>query len=495
MRGRDHKDEQLEEFIAARTQDLHHDAYQFTAAQQPAEELVIAVLAAMRRERIDMAQAGTEARLRMARASARDNTPTQDSDASQLAARFQPLARLSPRARAALVLQVVDGYDDRETARALQLTSRTTTEALESVPYDELPGTTPHSGELRSLLEDFGDLATSPSASTTLADVRAAPPPPRRPWWTYVAALLVIALTVGTVVISQRTHDDWLRTPDGLNHAHGTHFPAYTQGYKLVAIRDQAPGAAEDYGLGSQDAVVIGCAKKQSDQTSIGRLSSELIGDFDVSCSAPDGRQHLTPVMGQTVLAIDDFSRKQWPVAVYQHRSWDEYPVARKDFTVEHDKTLTDLRPTDNGGNQVRPVVPGAVLTLHGTADHPNGTFTGSLSVPSARDHTTPMFTALLSPTTTGQFQLLAGSQSPLTNCGSRDQVFYSGRQDYKTCSLVDRQVPQVDYRGWGDWGGFPESGKTMTVRFTVKHALGPWTLRLVYDSYRTTENGEFFTP
>lgn len=492
MPGHDRHDDELEEFIAARTQDLHHDAYQLTAAQQPAEELVIAVLAGMRREHIDLAQAGSAARLRMAQACARDDAPTQDSDVAQLPARFRTLAGISPRQRAALVLRVIDGYDDRETARALHLSTRAATEALDSVPYDELPGTTPHSGELRSLLEDFGDLASSPSASATLTDIRAVPPPPRRPWWTYVAAFLVIILTVATLVLTQHWHDDWLRTPEGLNHTHGTHFPAYTQGYQLVAIHDVAPGPAVPLDSGSQDAVAIECAKDEQDQTSIARISSQLIGNFESSCSAVGGRQHLTPVMGETSLAIDDFSRKHWPVAVYRKLPWSRYPVARTDFTVEHDQTLVNLRPTNSHGDPIRPVVAGRVLTLRGTAAQPNGIFTGTISVSAARDSTVPVFAALLSPTTTGQFQLLVGRQSPVTNCGSPDQVFYAGRQDYKTCSLVDAQVPQVQYN---DWGGFSGAGRALTVRFTVKHALGPWTLQLVYDVYRTNAAGQIVAP
>lgn len=481
MPGYDRRDDELEEFIAARTQDLHHDAYQLTAAQQPAEELVIAVLAGMRRERIDLAQAGSAARLRMAQACARDNAPTQDSDVAQLPARFRTLAGLSPRQRAALVLRVVDGYDDRETARALHLTTRATTEALDSVPYDELPGTTPHSGELRSLLEEFGDLASSPGASATLTDIRAVPPPPRRPWWTYVAAVLVITLTVATLVLTQHWHDDWLRTPQGLNHAHGTHFPAYTQGYQLVAIHDVAPGPAVPLDSGSQDAVAIECAKDEQDQTSIARISSQLIGNFESSCSAVGGRQHLTPVMGETSLAIDDFSRRQWPVAVYRKLPWSRYPVARTRFTVEHDKTVLGGRPKANDGNPISPVTPGKILTLHGAAAHPNGTFTTTVALPRGSDSTMPVLSALLSPTTTGQFQLLVGGQSPVTNCGSPDQVFYAGRQDYKTCSLVDRQVPQVEY----SWVEIPKTGTNMTVRLTVKHALGPWTLQLLVDRYK----------
>ena len=488
MRGRDHQDGQLEEFVAARTQDLHHDAYQFTAAQQPAEELVIAVLAAMRRERVEMAQAGSTARLRMARLASRHEAPTEITDVSQLPAQFQVLARLSPRQRAVLALQVVDNYDERETSRALRMTTRAVTDTVRSIPYDELPGASPHSGELRSLLEDFGDLATAPSATTTLADIRAVPPPSRRPWWTYVAALLVVALTVGTLVFSQSRYNEWARSAEGLNHRHGTHFPAYTEGYKLVDIREVAPGPAETLDLGAPSALAIECAKGQADQSTMARLSGEVVGNFPGSCSAPGKRQQLMPAQGQTLIAIDAFDRKEWPVAIYRPLPWAQYPVATKDFTVEHDKTLTSLRPTDDHGGPLRPAVPGKTVTIRGSADHPNGTFTATLPTPVAEENSMPVFLGLLSPTSTGQFQLVVGSEAPLTRCGAPGPVFYATRTESKTCSLVDHEVPQVDYYTWAN---FQATGRSTTVRFTVTHARGPWTLQMVYDIYRTDNEGQ----
>lgn len=483
MRGPDRHDDELEEFIAARTQDLHHDAYQLTAAQQPAEELVIAVLADMRRESIDMAQAGSTARLRMARACARDNTPTQDSDASQLAAQFRPLARLSPRQRAALVLGVVDGYDDRETARGLQLTSHATTEALEAVPYDELPGTTPHSGELRSLLEDFGDLATSPSASTVLADVRAVPPPPRRPWWTYVAAFLVIALTVATVVVTQHWHNDWLKTPDGLNHAHGTRFPAYTDGYKLVGIHDVAPGPPDEISVPSASAVTMECAGLSPGAGMA--VSSGLDSGTYLrrSCGATPHEPILTPVSGTTLVSINDFSHDSWPVAVYRQIPLSEYPVATGHFDVQKNITLDEVRTmTATNGSKLTPVAKGSVLTVRGTADHPNGTYQGALEVPPGTNTTHLNVVGLLSPTTTGRYRLQADHRGPLTSCGSRRTVTYGTLPKSTQCSLVDRRIPQIQF----DLVGAPsDSARTMPVEITVTGARGPWTLQVVGDRYK----------
>lgn len=485
MHGRDRQDDELEEFIAARTQDLHHDAYQLTAAQQPAEELVLTVLAALRRERIELAQAGSTARQRMAMICARDTTPTQDSDSSQLAAQFRPLARLSPRQRAALVLHVVDGYDERETARALRLTSRATTEALGSVPYDELPGTTPQSGELRSLLEDFGDLATSPSASTTLADVHAVPPPPRRPWWTYVAAFLVVAVTVGTVVITQRWHDDWLKTPNGLNHAHGTHFLAYTQGYKLVDIREVVPGPADEFSVRSGSAVTIGCTGLAK---GIGMaVSSDLNpGTYSFGrdgCSAQQPQTPLALVSGKTLVSVNDFSRHSWPVAVYQQVPLSEYPVATGHFDVQRNLTLDGQREvTSTTGRTLVPQTKGTVLTMRGPAGRPNGTFRGTLDVPPGTVATNLNVVGLLSPTTTGRYRLRVDHRGPLTSCGSHRTVTYGTLPRSTECSLVDHRIPQIAFNVVGAQS---ENARTIPVEITVEDAHGPWTLQFVADRYK----------
>jgi|SRR5579875_3556089 len=485
MRAR--QDDELEEFVAARTQDLHHAAYLLTAAQDDAEHLVAVVLAELSRERIDLSQAAFTARQRMARAAARADVRAPDID--HVPSRFRPLAALTSRQRAILLLDALDGHDLHSAARALQLSPRQVEESYAAIP-SALTDINP--AELRRLLEDFGDLAESADPATTLTEMHSVPPPPRRPWWSYAAAALVVVLTVSSVWITQTWHHEWLRTATGLNHTHGTHYPAYTQGYQLIDIRDVAPGPATTLHLRAQDAVVIGCAKGQADQTTIARVASGISGLFMLSCSTVGGRQHLTPVIGDTVLAIDDFTRTRWPVGVYRKVSWDEYPVAQSDFTVQHNETLASQHPTDNHGDPIQPAVRGQALTLHGTAAQPNGTFRGTLKVPATPAGTQLDFTGLLSPTTTGQFSLLVDHGYPWTLCGIPDQALYMGRENFRTCSLMDHQVPQVRF-------GPPDKpvtgGTSIPVTFTVKHALGPWTLQLVYNSYRTDNEGQFIGP
>lgn len=481
-------DDELAEFVAARTLDLHHDAYLLTASQDDSRRLVALVLAELSRERVDLSQAAFTARQRMARAAARADVRASDVDG--VLARFRPLAALTSRQRAILLLEALDGHDLHSAAQTLQLSPRQVQESYAAIPADL---TDAEPADLRRLLEDFGDLAGSPDPTTTLTDMRTVPRPPRRPWWTYVAAVLVAALTVSSVWLTQTWHDEWLRTAAGLNQTHGTHYPAYTQGYKLIDIRDVTPGPAETLNLQAQDSIVIGCGKGQADETTVARVMSGISGLFMLSCSTVGGRQHLTPVIGQTVLAIDDFSRKQWPVAVYRKVSWDEYPVAEKGFIVEHDQTLASFQPTDDNGHVVRPVTAGKVLTLHGTTAHPNGTFSGTLTVPPSPAGTRLDFTGLLSPTTTGQFSLLVDHAPAGSRCGSQDQMFYySGQEDLRTCSLMDRRVPQV----WFESPDIsPLGGTAIPVTFTVKHALGPWTLQLLYNTYRTNENGQAIAP
>ncbi|GGB19563.1 hypothetical protein GCM10011492_06770 [Flexivirga endophytica] len=483
MWGRDHPDEQLEEFIAARTQDLHHDAYQLTAAQQPAEQLVIAVLADMRRERVEMAQAGTAARLRMARIAARLDAPSEITDVSQLPSEFRVLARLSPRQRAVLLLQVVDNYDDRETARELQLSSRATAATLQSIPYDELPGASPHSGELRSLLEAFGDLAASPSATTTLADVHAVPPPPRRPWWVYVAVFVVIVLTIASLVITQSWHNDWLRSPEGLNHTHGTHFPAYTQGYKLVAIHDVAPGPAEDIAVGASGALALEC--HPGDRTVSIAVSSDITGTFSQNeCGVDADGPNLTPARGTALVSISNFNHDTWPIAIYRKVPWRDYPVATGRFVVGHPKTLDEARrQTDGSGHRIPPVAAGTVLTMQGTAERPNGTFTGQLDIPASVGLTELDVIGLISPTTTGRFRVRLNGEAPWVSCASFTIARYTQQHPDDWCALYDRHIPQVDFSTVDP--SWSVRSRRVTVELSVQHARGPWSLQVAADRYK----------
>ena len=101
-------------------------------------------------------------------------------------------------------------------------------------------------------------------------------------------------------------------------------------------------------------------------------------------------------------------------------------------------------------------------------------------------------FAGLLSPSTTGQFTLIVDHSYPWTLCGAPDQVLYLGRDDFRTCSLMDHRVPQVQF---GAPDGLVTGSTSIPVTFTVKHALGPWTLQLVYNSYRTDNEGQFIAP
>ncbi|MBB2892441.1 hypothetical protein [Flexivirga oryzae] len=277
MRGR--SDEDFEKFVVARVQDLHHDAYLLTASEADSEQLVAHTLAELARDRVDLTQATTTARVRMARAAAHTNLP-EAGNVTDLSARFRPLAALTARQRAILTLEALDGHDLHSVARVLRLSPRDVEQAYAAIP-PEFTDVDP--AELRRLLQDFGDLAESPDPATTLAQVHALPPPPRRPWWSYVAALAVVALTVSTLWIAQSWHDDWLRTAAGLNHAHGTHYPAYAQGYKLVGIQDVAPGPATSLDLADQGgAVMIECA---DDEGAVPRS-----GGYRVSWSASTPR-------------------------------------------------------------------------------------------------------------------------------------------------------------------------------------------------------------
>ncbi|WP_446664077.1 hypothetical protein [Flexivirga sp. B27] len=486
MWGREQQDEQLEEFIAARTQDLHHDAFQLTASQESAERLVVAVLADLRRQRVDLSRAGATAHLRMVQRAATDDRPTALTDDQSPAARFLPIARLSPRQRAVLLLQVVAGYDDRSISRALQLSSRTVKETVRSIPYDDLLSPPSRPNELRSLLEAFGDLATFPDAATTMRQVHTAKTTARRPWWTYVAALLVIAMTATTFVVTGRWHDDWLRTPDGLNHAHGTHFPTYIQGYQLADIRDMTPGIAQDVTTGPAGAValpcdVVGPMVRLSVQSN---ASSDTVGD---SCLEPGPRTRLIDVEGRASAMVLGRTRDEFPVGLYRQVPLSEYPIATKDFNVQHDLTLDMLRGEAASDKRPQDASERVVLTLRGTKSHHNGTFKGRLLLPPSKGDGPPpeaQVVALLSPTTTGRFRVRIDGVPPGTSCG-RHSTLTDRQPKIPECVLVDHQVPQVTYfrpvAGIDNW---------LPVEVTVKDAHGPWTLQVVAVAYEDGSTG-----
>lgn len=481
MRGHHEQDAALKAFIGARTQDLHHDAFQLTARQDAAEQLVVAVLTDLRRQGIDLSRAGATAHLRMVQLAAKSDTPTEVPGNAHLPERFRPLTRLSPRQRAVLLLQAVAGYDDRAVSRALQLSSRATTELLRSIPYGTLPNQT---NELRSLLEDFGDLATSPSATTTIQDVFSAPGAPRRPWWTYAAAFLVIALTATCVVVTQGWHKDWLTTPDGLNHAHGTHFPAYSRGYQLVDIREMAPGIAQDVTTGAAGAVALPCGVVDPTvRLSVQSAASE--GDEGDSCPRSATRARLTLVKGRASAMVLGGKGHEEPIAVYRKIPLSEYPVATNNFEVQHDLTLGAARKAAAGGRTPADATKRPVLTLRGTAVHHNGTFTGTLRLPpgggeldSPQAHTV----GLLSPTTSGRYRVDVDHGPAVTSCGEPQPPTY---EYYRGCLLLDHHVPQLEYLQ-----DVSTDFDTVQVQVIVKGARGPWTLQIAADTYDSFDTG-----
>jgi len=469
-------EDDLEEFVTVRSQDLHHDGYLLTADQDRAEQLVAQVLAGLARDRVDLSQATTTARLRMAQAAAHADAPP-TGDRTDLPARFRALAALTARQRAILTMEAVVGHTLRSAARALRLPPRDLESAYAAIPA-ELADQDP--ADLRRLLEDFGDLAESPDPATTLAAMRAVPPPPPRPWWSYAAAAVVVAVTVSSLWATQTWHDNWLQTAAGLNHSHGTHYPAYTQGYKLVDIHDIAPGPGEALSIDGNGAIMIACAHGESSSSAIGRVSSGLIGDYAAHCSTPQVA-NLTPVSGETLLAIDDFTRAKWPVATYKKLSWDEYPVADSDFEVEHDLTLHDVAaPVSEDGTRIEPTVSGPVLTIRSQPGKLNGTFGGTLTLPRHAFNTEPEVSGLLSPTTTGRFRIMVDFSSPWSTCGTPGVVIYNRSND-RWCEFYDRTIPQASFQQPGPVG----DQKTIPIRITVQHARGSWQLQVVAGRYK----------
>lgn len=302
----------LEEFVVARTQDLHQDAYALTGSSRDSEDLVARVLAELAREHVDFTQAGSVARLRMARAVARtDCTPHEPGN---VPIRFESLVGLTSCQRAILLLKAVDGHDLHSAGRVLGLTARDTEQAHSALP-PELADTDP--AGLRSLLQDFGDLAEVPHPAKTLAAIRAVPPPPHRPRWSYAVAALVIAVTISTVWVTQGWHDDWMHTAAGLNHTHGTHFPAYADGYKLVDIKEVAAVRRDNLALGASSALAFPCSDGQPNGSTVGQVVTGNDGNYAAHCSAA-GLADLMPTSGDTLLTIADTGRTKLPVGVYR---------------------------------------------------------------------------------------------------------------------------------------------------------------------------------
>ncbi|MBB2892442.1 hypothetical protein [Flexivirga oryzae] len=194
---------------------------------------------------------------------------------------------------------------------------------------------------------------------------------------------------------------------------------------------------------------------------------------------------NLTPATGETLLAIDDFDRKTWPVATYRKLAWGEYPVAESNFTVEHDQTLHDVAaPATGMGRPVEPTVSGPVLTIRSHPGKLNGTFSGTLTVPPEAFNTELEVAGLLSPTTTGRYRILVDHSSPWSTCGAHNVVVYTDSNE-RWCELYDRAIPQVSFLESAPLG----AQRTIPIRITVQHAIGPWQLQVVAGRYAIDTN------
>lgn len=461
--------------MSARTAELHRAAYLLTADQERAERLVQVTVERLRRDRTPLGQAGTVARHHMARRAATATEPSNAGDGGSPAdQQHATIAGMPPRQRAVLMLRILDRYDERSTARELGISTGAV--ATAEAEAGRILGIAIDSDQCRTALVDFADRATWPDPAATLAGSARAKESARRPWWTYVAALVVVALTVTTVVVTQGWHKDWLRTPDGLNDAHGTHFPSYIQGYKLVTVREAVPGIAQNVTTGKEGAVALPCdVIEPSVRLSVQSEGSD--GYEGDSCLDSNLPARLTRVEGRASAIVLGTRRHAYPIAVYTKIPRSEYPVATTDFDVQHNLTLTDARKEAHGGKAPSAAGERPVLTLHGTAAHHNGTFTGTLRLPPAESDL-PQVNAvgLLSPTTTGRFRVRIDDLPPTTSCG---QPRPPSTDHLLGCSLLDHRVPQITYLQ-----DLPGASDTVQVQIVVKDARGPWTLQVVAGTY-----------
>lgn len=283
------------------------------------------------------------------------------------------------------------------------------------------------------------------------------------------------------MVVTQTWHNEWLRTPDGLNHTHGTHFPAYTDGYKLLTIREAKPGIAQNLPTGEAGAVALPCDAVSS-QVRLSVLSSLSETYYQTSCAHSKTKPMLTPVAGKASATVLGGEKDTCSLGIYEKVPRNEYPVATSGFVVQHDVTLNDVRrEVAQSGKQASGGARGAVLTLHGTTAHPNGTFNGRLALPSGSIDGEFDAVGLLSPTTTGQFKVRINKAAPTTSCSDEFPVSHDDPGYLAECSLVDRHVPQVKFR---QSALSASGGETVPVQITVKDARGPWTLQVAADRY-----------
>lgn len=480
MRGQRGNNDELADFVSARTAELHRAAYLLTADQDRAERLVAAAVDRLRRDRTPLGQAGNAARRYMARLAAAatepsdpvGNEPSSPSDELRAA-----IAGMSPRERAVLMLRSLDHLDERGAATELGISTNAVREAASAA--GKTLGLPIDSEECRSALADFAERATWPDTATTMAAAQRTAPPQRRASWRYIAAAAVVVVGAAAPIASQVHHDRWSRSPEGINATHGTHFHAYVQGFKLVGVQRVPVGATRKLTTPDGEAIALGCDHLSLQNQSEWPHIRGTDGSEPYPCAKQTAERYflLEPDTGASLL-VPKAAPRAIDVARYKPVPWNRYPVAKDHFTVEHDIKL-DRNARLNFGSP--PVRSGRTLTMHGT----NGTFMGKVTIPPPAKNTRSFLSGLLSPTTTGQFKVEIDG-IPATDCtlGGSSNATNDG-----WCRLHDRYVPQIPLLFESDSGeGGIADERPARVKVQVRDALGPWTFQIRYERYRPSE-------
>ena len=462
---------EIEDFVVARTAELHRTAYLLTAEQDRAEHLVEVAVAELARHRTDVGQAGARATRCMARLAATSTTPTSATLSDKPTDDVDTaIADLSPRQRAVLLLRCINGVDTGSTARDLGLPRSRVTEAEESASH--ALGFEPHENRLRDALTDFSERATWPDPAVTLTRAEHVQPPRRHSRKRYVAAAAVIALTAAAPIGSQIAHDRWLQTPEGINASHGTHLRPYIEGYKLVGVQRVPAGATRKLKLPVHDVITLACdfsARRQSDLPVLDTVET----DGASSCFKQSARFYFfTATYGKATVKAPRQKEHPIIVGIYRPVAWANYPVAQDDFHLLRGQPL-DTNAKLNFDSP--PVRRGKTLVMTGT----NGVFTGTVDKPATARGTTLFLSGLLSPTTTGQYKVEVGGEA-LTDCSYTDA-------GSTWCRIYDHDIAPVLLTPTFDADSFDAARPgPVEVRVEVRDALGPWKLQLRYDRYRS---------
>lgn len=479
MRGRPADESELAQFVSARTAELHRTAYLLTGDQDRAERLVATAVDRLRRDGTPLSQAGGAARSYMAHLAAAATEPIGTSaDDAPLPAdeRRAAIAGMSPRQRAVLMLRSLDRLDERSTARELGIPS-TAVAGAETEASSAL-GAATDSVQCRTALNDFAERATWPNPSATLVAAAHVSPPRRHSRRRYVAVAAVLVIGAAAPIAAQVQHDRWLRTPEGINASHGTHFHAYTQGFKLVGVqRIPANTSRAVVSTSAREAIALGCAHfTTTSQAGWPRIDDGAgDGPEPFACAQQSAKRYfLRAAAGKTIVTATRAGHQEIAVARYESVAWDRYPVAQKDFEIQEDQTLSSLLKNRVGPQPA--AASGRTVTMTGT----NGVFTGRVRLPAPADGTELYLTGLLSPTSTGRYKITVDGERQL-HCGALND-------DPDTwCELGDHYVPQLPiYSGWSATAPGPASRRgSAVVRVEARDAHGPWKLQLQYSRYR----------